>query len=43
MLQKEKIIQAQNLQLLNDIQGRTLTASECYTNDFIIKIINLLF
>ncbi len=43
MLQKEKIIQAQNLQLLNDNQGRALSALECYTNDLIIKIKNLLF
>ncbi len=34
MLQKEKIIQAQNLQLLNDNQGRALSALECYANRF---------
>lgn len=34
MLQKEQIIQAQNLKLLNDNQGRALAALECYANRF---------
>lgn len=33
-LQKQKIIQAQELKLLNDNQGRALSALECYANKF---------
>ena len=33
-LEKQKIIQAQELSLLNDNQGRALSALECYSNRF---------
>lgn len=33
-MQKQKIIQAQELRLLNDNQGRALAALECYANKF---------
>lgn len=35
MLQKNDIIQAQDLKLLNDNQGRALAALECYANRFL--------